>query len=308
MKENDHTLIAEFGATNVRICLTNKGKTINEKRNFLLSDYSCAEDVISNYFEEVKMKLTKGIIGVAAPVIKDEIFFTNTDIKFNKSSLEEKFFFDSLTVLNDLELQAYALNSLKNEDLINLGEVKEQKKGAKVLISPGSGLGLSGLIEKEVVFTEGGHFQVPSYSDEIEFLLKKFKEEKGRTSNFEDLLSGKGISFIFRSIKNHGFKDYSNEEILSNNEDEDCLKTRELIFNLLSTYAQFIALIWGATSGVFFSGSIANTLLKPSRVKPFRSLFESSSTMKDLLQITPTFLVKDIDLGLKGGQILASRY
>lgn len=308
MKGNDHILIADFGATNVRICLTNKRKVICEQRNYLLSDYSSAEDLITNYFEDIKKKVTKGVIGVAAPVIRDEIIFTNTNIKFNRRSLKEKLFFESLEVLNDLELQAYALDSLIDEDLLRLGKAKEQKKGTKVLISPGSGLGLAGLIEKKVVFTEGGHLKVPSYSDEIGGLVTKFKEEKGRAPDFEDLLSGKGINFILRSLKNCPSTEYSNEEILNNSKDKDCLKTREILINLLSTYAQYIALIWGATSGVFFSGSIANTLLKPNEAELFRRAFESSSKMKDLLQIMPTFLIKDIDLGLKGGLVLASRH
>jgi len=65
-------------------------------------------------------------------------------------------------------------------------------------------------------------------------------------------------------------------------------------------------LIWGATSGVFLSGSIANTLLKPADLNTFRSQFESSATMQDLLKIVPLYLIKDANLGSRGGLVLVS--
>tara|TARA_B100000029_G_scaffold338451_1_gene330666 strand:+ start:60 stop:269 length:210 start_codon:yes stop_codon:yes gene_type:complete len=68
-----------------------------------------------------------------------------------------------------------------------------------------------------------------------------------------------------------------------------------------------MALIWGATSGIFLSGSIANTLLKQEDLDTFRSQFESSATMQSLLKIIPIYLIRDANLGLKGGLILASK-
>ena len=231
-----------------------------------MSDFTSIEALFDKYFEEINQVVPKGIIGVAAPVIDDEIRFTNNEIKFNHKTLKNKMFPEGLMVLNDLELQAYAIEGLSNDEIIRIGQVKEEKKGSKVLISPGTGLGLAGVVDTKVIFTEGGHLNIPPDSLELEDLLKKFNEDKGRPPTFEDLLSGKGIN-----------------------------------------YCKYIALIWGATSGVFLSGSIANTLLKPEDLDTFRNDFESSKTMQGLLKIMPVFLIKDTNLGLKGGLILASK-
>ena len=307
MKKNNSILIAELGGTNARLSVTEKGNSLSESKQYLLSDFTSIEALFDKYFEEINQVVPKGIIGVAAPVIDDEIRFTNNDIKFNQKTLKNKMFPEGLMVLNDLELQAYAIEGLSNNEIIRIGQVKEEKKGSKVLISPGTGLGLAGVVDTKVIFTEGGHLNIPPDSLELEDLLKKFNEDKGRPPTFEDLLSGKGINFIFQSLDSSSDNQYSNEEILTNKDNPVCIKTTKLILHLLAIYCKYIALIWGATSGVFLSGSIANTLLKPEDLDTFRNDFESSKTMQGLLKIMPVFLIKDTNLGLKGGLILASK-
>ena len=307
MKKNNSTLIAELGGTNARLGVTVNGTILTESKQYLLSDFTSVEALFDKYFEEINQVVSKAIIGVAAPVIEDEIRFTNNDIKFNQNTLKNKMFPKGLMVLNDLELQAYAIEGLSNDEIIKIGQVKEEKKGSKVLISPGTGLGLAGVVDTKVIFTEGGHLNIPPDSLELEGLLKKFSEDKGRPPTFEDLLSGKGINFIFQSLDGSSGTQYSNEEILANKDNPVCIKARKLVLYLLAIYCKYIALIWGATSGVYLSGSIANTLLKPEDLDTFRTHFESSATMQDLLKIMPVSLIKDTNLGTKGGLILASK-
>ena len=307
MKKNNSTLIAELGGTNARLGITLNGTSLAESKQYFLSDFISVETLFDKYFEEINQVVSKAIIGVAAPVIEDEIRFTNNDIKFNQNTLKNKMFPKGLMVLNDLELQAYAIEGLSNDEIIRIGQVKEEKKGSKVLISPGTGLGLAGVVDTKVIFTEGGHLNIPPDSLELEGLLKKFSEDKGRPPTFEDLLSGKGINFIFQSLDGSSGTQYSNEEILANKDNPVCIKARKLVLYLLAIYCKYIALIWGATSGVFLSGSIANTLLKPEDLDTFRTHFESSATMQDLLKIMPVSLIKDTNLGAKGGLILASK-
>ena len=307
MTEDNTTLIAELGGTNARLGLTKNGSSLVESRQYLLADFDSVEALLDRYFEEINQEVFKGIFGVAAPVIEDEVSFTNNEIKFSQNALKNKMFPKGLMVLNDLELQAHGLNGLSGEEVIKIGRTEEEKKGSRVLISPGTGLGLAGIVGTKVIFTEGGHLNIPPDSQELEGILKKFREDKRRPPTFEDLLSGKGISFIFRSLDGSSGIQYSNEEILANKDNPVCVETRSCILYLLAIYCKYIALIWGATSGVFLSGSIANTLLKPSDLDTFRSQFESSATMQDLLKIMPLYLIKDTNLGSKGGLVLASK-
>ncbi len=305
MKESNCILIAELGATNARMALTMEGTTLIESKEYLLTNFSSVDQLFEAYFEEIKQKASRGIIGVAAPVLGEKIRFTNINIMFNQRTLKDKIFSKGLKVIHDLELQAYAVEDLVDEEVLRIGEVEEEKKGSKVLISPGSGLGLAGIVDKQIIFTEGGHLNIPSDSQDIKEILKKFKQERGRNPTFEDLMSGKGINYIYKCFNNSVNSEYTNEEILVNKVDSACLKTRKLMLYLLATYAKYIALIWGATSGVYFSGSIANSLLQPEELETFRADFENSPTMQELLVTIPVFLIKDLNLGLRGGLVLA---
>ena len=50
----------------------------------------------------------------------------------------------------------------------------------------------------------------------IENLLDYFEEENKRIATFEDLLSGKGISYIYSFLSQDIDHTYSNEDILNN--------------------------------------------------------------------------------------------
>ena len=198
MKKNNSTLIAELGGTNARLGITLNGTSLAESKQYFLSDFTSVEALFDKYFEEINQVLSKAIIGVAAPIIEDEIRFTNNDIKFNQNTLKNKMFPKGLMVLNDLELQAYALEGLSNDEIIKIGQVKEEKKGSKVLISPGTGLGLAGVVDTKVIFTEGGHLNIPPDSLELEGLLKKFSEDKGSHLLLKTFSLEKGLILSFR--------------------------------------------------------------------------------------------------------------
>ena len=138
-------------------------------------------------------------------------------------------------------------------------------------------------------------------------IIKKFEKEKSRMPTFEDFLSGKGINYIFCYLNASEVSNFSNEEILANTQDQNCLKTKDLIVYLLAVYLRYVALIWGATSGVYISGSMANTLLESINHTTFRTEFENSPTMKELLLKIPIYLIKELDLGLRGGLQLATK-
>ena len=86
MKKNNSTLIAELGGTNARLGVTENGSSLAESKQYLLSDFTSVEDLFDEYFKEINQVVSKGIIGVAAPVIENEIRFTNNDIKFNQNA------------------------------------------------------------------------------------------------------------------------------------------------------------------------------------------------------------------------------
>ena len=296
------TLISDIGGTNARMALVdNKKKTVNEKV-YLHQDYEGLEEILEDFTKVTgESELQRGILGVAAPIIGDEVNFVNANLSFSQKNLEDKFFKHGLVVLNDLELQVLALNSLTKEDVTVIGE-QQLNNSTKILISPGTGLGLAGLVKGTPVATESGHINIP-HIEGLESLVQSFQQKKGRTPTFEDLLSGKGILFLNEFVSNEINGSVTSEQALMSNTKEG-QEVREIFSVILAIFCRFSALMWGSKGGVYLSGSIINSLIEQINLDDFRDNFEDSQTMKDLLMACPIIHVKNKNLGFIGAKTL----
>ena len=198
-------------------------------------------------------------------------------------------------------MQGYAINSLPKEGLISIGINNDLPQGPKILIVPGTGLGLSILNNKKSIATEAGHLHIPNLSQNINRILDHFEKEKERKATFEDLLSGKGISYIYSVLSQNIHNTYSNEDILNNiKNDKFCSETKNCLVEIYAYFAKYGALITGSTGGVYLSGSLSEGLLKNDDFLRFKCIFEESAKMNKYLSNIPIFLIREIDLGFMG--------
>ena len=298
-------LLADIGATNARFCLTNDGSEYNYSDILKVSDFNSLEKMCSNYLNKHQLakKVKKAVIGVAAPVIDDEVSFVNVKITFSIKELRKRLFNKGLIVINDLALQAYAISGLKDNDLSFIGLENKQPIGPKILVSPGTGLGLAGIINQEIIATEAGHLNIPLIEErnDLKKVVDFFISKNKRIPTYEDFLSGKGICFFYQVISKNKGPNLNSEEILENKDlNEDCKKTRQILVYLLASYLRYVALVWGSTGGVYLSGSIVNSLIKEDLYPTFRGIFENSETMQGLLKNIPLIKVKIDDIGFRG--------
>jgi len=215
--------------------------------------------------------------------------------------MEKSYFPGGLRLFNDVQLQCYALINYPKNKLKSVGNNKNFPQGPKILIVPGTGLGLSILINGESIATEAGHLNIPNISDEIDHLLVDFKRENKRIATFEDLLSGKGISYIYSFLSQDYDHNYSNEDILNNVTDNPfCDETKIFLIKIFAIFAKYTALIIGSSGGVFLAGSLSESLLKDDDFSGFRDIFQESKKMDKYLSNIPVFLISEKDLGYMG--------
>jgi len=303
------SLLADLGATNARFAITADGLSYQDPKELKISEYNSMSDLCIAYLSSINASnITRGFIGVAAPVIGDKITFVNCDLEFSQSELKSSLFPEELKVVNDLALQAHAVNLLEEDELESIGGNFLNTKGPRVLVMPGTGLGMAGIVNEEVVSTEAGHLNIPAKikKESLDQIIEVFKNKKGRMPTFEDFLSGKGLSFFYCVLSGQEKCSLTNEEILLNyNTDAICLEVKESMNYLYAAYIRYMALAWGALGGVYLAGSITNSLLFDIDNIKFRQVFEDSETMNSLLKATPIFRVKPQDLGFRGALKLA---
>ena len=302
-------LIADLGATNARFCVTKDSSSFFCEANYKISDFNSLESLCLQYMSDHKLEdLDKAIIGVAAPILGDKVIFVNINLEFSISQIRRKLFSSGLLVVNDLELQGYAISSLKTSDLSYIGEPK-LSDGAKILIAPGTGLGLAGIVNGNVVATEAGHINISDKISrpDLKKIMDRFMSDFKRVPTYEDFLSGKGITYFYSSLTENTDNALSSEDILSNRTDTYCLQVINLLNYLLSSYLRYMALVWGANGGVLLSGSIVNSLLLEEDYQEFRKTFEDSETMGDFMQSTPLAIVNIENIGFVGGLELSKK-
>ncbi len=229
-------------------------------------------------------------------------------MEFRISELKSKIFLEGLLVVNDLELQAYAVLNLQHSDLTYIGK-ETCSEGPKILVAPGTGLGLAGLVGNQVVSTEAGHINISDkiLRPDLKKIIDRFILDNKRVPTYEDLLSGKGITYFYTTLSGDLDSDLTSEKILSERSDPHCLHTINLLNYLLASYLRYMALVWGANGGVLLSGSIVNSLLLEEDFTEFRKTFEDSETMKDFMQSVPLAIVRVEDIGFAGGLELSKK-
>jgi glucokinase len=303
------SLLADLGATNARFAITEDGFSYQNSKELKISEYNSMGDLCIAYLSSVNASnIRRGFIGVAAPVIGDVITFINCDLEFSQSELQSSLFPEGLKVINDLALQAHAVNFLEEDELECIGKKFLDAKGPRILVVPGTGLGMAGIVNEEVVSTEAGHLNIPAKikNKSLDQIIEVFRNKTGRMPTFEDFLSGKGLNFFYCVLSDQEKCSLTNEEILSNyNTDAVCLEVKESMNYLYAAYLRYLALAWGALGGVYLAGSITNSLLFDIDDNKFRQIFEDSETMNSLLKATPIFRVKPQDIGFRGALKLA---
>ena len=131
--------------------------------------------------------------------------------------------------------------------------------------------------------------------------MEDFKKENKRIATFEDLLSGKGISYIYGFLSQNYDHNYSNEDILNNDKDDSfCEETKVFLIKIFAIFAKYTALVIGSSGGVYLAGSLSDSLLKDNDFSEFIDTFEESKKMDKYLSNIPVFLINDEDLGYMG--------
>ena len=305
-------LLADIGATNARFSITSDCSKYEHSDNLQVVGSDSLEELCNDYLNRYKLtnKVNKAVIGVAAPIIDDEVSFVNANISFSVKELKKQLFEEGLIVINDLALQAHAIKSLKKSELSFIGLHKLQAKGPKLLVSPGTGLGLAGITDQEIISTEAGHLNISQKETkhDLKKIIDTFVSTNKRIPTYEDFLSGKGIRYFYEAFSEGKGKALSSEKILDNkNTNEACTKTKELLIYLLGSYLRYVALVWGSTGGVYLSGSIVNSLITKETHLVIRKVFEDSETMQDLLKAIPLILVTIDDIGFRGALELSKK-
>jgi glucokinase len=315
-------LIGDIGGTNARFALADaKAPGFTDADTLACADFETAEVAIRAYLDSVGAK-RPGVICLAAagPVVNDTVRFTNNHWSLGVADLQADFDTPRVRILNDFEAIAYSIPFLTESDCLPVGLPSPHSLGDDDftigIIGPGTGLGTGGLCRRDgalyPIVGEGGHVGfAPETQLQVE-VLAALRERFDRVSA-ERLVSGPGLENIYWALTRvHGEKGGAMRaaDIFAAGSGTDNPRAAEavqLFFETLGQVAGNLALVLGASDGVYIAGGIARrypAILGNSR---FRSGFESKGRHRTLMESIPTQLVLYPEPGLLGAAYCALR-
>lgn len=246
-----NALLIDLGGTNVRhaFFINNALSKISKEK---ISDKEFIS-FITKLLNGTESKIEYLVIAAAGPNNQGFINLTNRNLLINSSELEDTLNLKKCFLLNDWEAVAFSLSEMKKKSFLSIkGNVPSNKN--TLLIGPGTGLGVTLIIDDQIIPTEFGNILSATKS-----MMESFGiESSEKFLSLENILSGPGIEMLYE--EKFG-KELSSEKIitLALERNEDALF---IVNNFLKTLITIIDdLVLSFTcKRVILGGAILNSL------------------------------------------------
>src|SRR5919204_3914714 len=256
------TLVADIGGSKSRFGLANSSGRLEHIlviENDTVADLDAA---VARYLEETGARPCAATLAVAGSVGGEEVVLTNrTNWRLRHGEFGKRFGFSQLRLLNDFEAVAWALPHLGAGHTRPLGTPVEPREGVKVVLGPGTGLGVAALLPADgrwhVIASEGGHASFgPQAPDEAE-VFARLRDECGSVSA-ETVLSGAGLVRLARALDPQAACHAAETIAASALAREPAAQAAARLFvRLLGRFAGGLALSFKALGGVYIAGGVA---------------------------------------------------
>jgi glucokinase len=301
-KTRANLVVGDIGGTNSRFAVVQSDGEPGPAETYANDAAGGVEELVRRFLSarDLRHQDTRVRLAVACPVAGDLIRFTNRDWSFSISELRETLMLSSLGVMNDFSAIALALPHLGDEHLVDIGGGRLRADAPKVVLGPGTGLGVAASIPVAgtwyPIAGEGGHVTLASLCDEDARIMKYVRARYGHVSG-ERLLTGPGLRLLYEAQSGQGAKPKtapSPEEITrlaASRTDDIATKVMEQFFALLGGLAGNLALSFGACGGIYLAGGILPQVRDLLLRSGFREGFEAKGRFRIYLADIATQLI-----------------
>jgi glucokinase len=308
-----HALVADIGGTNARFAFADLATlALSHVRSFATAEHATLAEAMRVYLKDVSEPVAHAGIAVAAPLLEDTVKLTNAAWTFAQSTLAQEAGLETALVFNDFEAQAYCVPFLSPEEGHQLGGTAPVEHAPKVVLGPGTGLGVAGLVWSAsgwvVVPGEGGHVTLAAENERELALIERMRAGLDRLS-VERALSGPGLSELYQAIsasRGLGESPLSPAEVehlALVGENEMAEEALDIFVSWLGRFAGDVALVFGARGGVYLGGGIAPRMVSRLEQDDFREAFERKGRMTPFVAPIPVYVVLAQYPGLKGAAV-----
>lgn len=254
-------------------------------------------------------KITHLSFALAGPVTDEKLQLTNTGQIIDLAEIRVAFPDTDIIVLNDLEALAHSIDHLTMPDQVVLfrSAASSHAKGAKAVLSIGTGLGVAAVSREGIVIpSEGGHIDFTPIGEKQRSIYDKLESQYGHVS-YERLLSGQGLSNIFSYILEE--LEASNTDALAcrprqkmhpaqitamaKSGNREALRVFHIFSEILGAACGNYALTYMATGGIYIGGGMITKILPLINKEAFENAFLNKGRFKDFINNIPVYVILD---------------
>ena len=197
------SLVADIGATNARFGLLDASGRLLHTRTLPCAGHATLEEAARAYLELAQPDAhpVEGAIAIAGPVTGDLLTMTNHPWTFSVKGTRDALGLDRLVVVNDFTAAAMGIPLLPEADRLQVGDGEAVAGEVIGVIGPGTGLGVSGLVQGATGWTalagEGGHVTMAGVNDRESAVLSQLRQRFSHISA-ERVISGQGLVNLLR--------------------------------------------------------------------------------------------------------------
>lgn len=295
-------LIGDIGGTNARFAILVDAYA--EPKEFPIvqtAAFATIDEAIqSAILDRTSLQPRSAVLAVAGPVDGDEIPLTNCPWVVRPRAMFQSLGLSDIVVLNDFEAQALAVVALGEEHMEKIGGGVAETTGSRVVLGPGTGLGVAGLIHANhrwiPVPGEGGHMDIGPRTPRDHQIFPHIEPIEGRISG-EQILCGRGLVNTYRAVAKADRKAptfTTPAEITAaalDKADTVAAEALELFVTCLGRTAGDLALVFMAKGGVYLTGGIAQKIVPALKTGNFRAAFEDKAPHQELLKAMPVYVI-----------------
>ncbi|NCQ23897.1 MAG: glucokinase [Rhodobacteraceae bacterium CG17_big_fil_post_rev_8_21_14_2_50_63_15] len=296
-------LLADVGASHTRVALaTPAGLVPGTAQTFQNAGFPGLAPLLADYLAAREALPTTLCAGVAGPVSSGTAQLTNLDWFIDSRVLRNATGVSEVHLLNDLQAQAWALDDLAPESVLQLVSGAPDPLGPRLVMGLGTGSNIAVAHRLGprpfVPPSEAGHSSLPHMDEATNALISALATDIPHKP-YEALLSGPGLTRLHRLRTGTVLPP---PEIVNAHVRGEAAATATLrVFaRLLGTVLGNLALSHMATGGVFLIGGTARTLAAHLLSLGMRDCFTAKGPYTEILLAMPLTLIIDDHAAVTG--------
>ena len=305
------TRLAVFEVEGIRL------ETLLE-RSYPSGEYGSLDAIVRDFLDRAGADCRQACFGIAGPVQQGRVETTNLPWVIEAQAMAAGFGFDTVSLMNDLQANAWGIDALADDDFCLLSAGHADAVGNASVIAAGTGLGEAGLYwdgRRHWPFaSEGGHADFSPHGD-LEIALLEYLRERFGHASWERVVSGPGLVNLHDFLRVHrgvAVPSWLSDEMVAGDaaaaissaaldeRDAICAEALELFVHLYGVEAGNHALKIMATGGIYIGGGIAPRILDKLKGPLFMQGLLSKGRMRPLLEGMPVRVILNDRTALYG--------